>query len=145
LPSSEASVTHDLGSNFARHGYIAVALEFARWGLRLNRENPDLLADAIIWSGETDDETIQLQIHRLEAAPEAALRVANTLRGARLFLEAAKVLERLARLYRTSPEVFKALAKTYLEWGKEAEAKECFAKALALDPFHPTRDETSNN
>jgi tetratricopeptide (TPR) repeat protein len=131
----DAVVFHQLASVFSANKFPGAALELARWGLRLDPDEPDLLADQLIWSLEESAKTIEETVARIEKrSVDAAGRVGVSLWERKLYRQAILVFESLTTLNPQSATAWTNLGVNYQAAGDPQRAKACLERAQALDP-----------
>lgn len=136
-PSVEvAAACHEIGELFFISGRRKEALRVLTWGLALDAEQPDLLADQIVWSSEENTNTIQQTVAKLEKRSIiAADRVAIYLQQRKLNAQAVMVFARLTAIAPHSATLWAKLAVAYASDGEPKRSKQCLDYALALDPL----------
>ena len=129
-------ICHDIAATFAANEETRKALETVAWGLSLDPDQPDLLADRLICSGETDSDAINSALTLMERrSAKSAMRVGMSLLERKQSGQASMVFDRLVKLYPQSAPLWLALAASYEAGGQLSRANECFLRASALDPL----------
>jgi tetratricopeptide (TPR) repeat protein len=137
-PSSKAAAAcHPIAEQFFASGQPKQALDILAWGLGLDPEQPDLLADCLIGTKEEDIEIIVRDATVIEKRSVAAAnRVAVSLCQRALNRQAIAVLFHLTQIAPQSATLWAHLAVVYRTAGELKRAEECLDDALALDPLN---------
>ncbi len=133
--NGDALLCHQIATIFSVHDQPSLALKTMDWGFRVDAEQPDLLADRLVWQMEDDQNVIK---HDLIPIEKGALEVANRLGIAfweeKQYSNAILVFEHLTKLNPDSATVWCNLAVNYRAAGQTNRAKECLMRAVELDP-----------
>jgi tetratricopeptide (TPR) repeat protein len=133
--TTNAFLCHGLGTLLFRNGQIASALKMINWGLSLDSSEPNLLADRLIWTGETNIAVIDRTIeHMSESSLVPVLRIGEDLFRRGAYHVAARVFDRLVTLHERSATLWFHLGNSFLAAGNTSRALEAFSTSLTLDP-----------
>ncbi len=127
----------EVKSRFLRQGATAAGGALVALGLAYDAEDPELVADHLLFGAELSPAEFEEDLERLvERAPLEAHRLGQSLLQMRQFNAAKLVYQRISARYPNSPTAYKALSMCWrgLERGDEAEAAE--KRVGELDPLY---------
>jgi len=135
--AQQVLVAHELANLLWLNGHMQEALSLVNWGLQLNAEQPDLLADQLILTGVEDEKLLQQGAARIaRSSIAAATRVAVNLQHRKQHHQAIGVLNYLLEMSPSSTSLWCDLGISYIGIGESEHATECFESALRLDPMN---------
>lgn len=142
--NQDVALCHEIGSVLEANGQLAEALHMSDWGLYLDNNQPDLLADRLIWSMEEDPKIINDTVSRIaQCSVATASRVGVALSRRKRYAQAAAVFEHLLQLRPFSATLLHNLAEDYEGLGNLQRAKECIEYASSLDPANKNSIQTN--
>lgn len=138
--NKDAWVAHALAQVFMMNRQGQMALELVNWGLKLNPEQPDLLADRLILTLEEEPHRLETAIERIaKTSFEPAVRVGVDLQERGQYQLAGTLFEQLTRIRPTSVTAWRNLAAAYEHVGRLDDARRAFGALFSLDPAIDTR------
>jgi tetratricopeptide (TPR) repeat protein len=130
-----------LGRTYARMGEYERAVNVLKRAVALNPSEPDSyagLGDSLLWNGDVDEAIKALEIAtsidpRLSAEDLFSLGASYFMAGRAS--DAIRVLERITYRREGNPFIYAMLAATYVETGRDADARSAVAEARKLNPL----------
>jgi spermidine synthase len=135
LGPADAALFHKIALRLKENGQINTALKLVRWGLQIAPEEPYLLADEAILSGENDPKLFESIGSRVaKGSVDAANRLGVNLWASGQYDLAVVVFQKIVEVCPTSATAWHNLASNYRHGGHADLAAPLLAKAAALDP-----------
>jgi tetratricopeptide (TPR) repeat protein len=143
----DAEIYHQTARIFAEGKLRGKAIQALDWGLYLDAEQRDLLADHLILSDEDDSNIIDDTIQRVGTRSwDAASRVGVSFWKQKKYLLAIVVFQRLTKINPNAATAWYNLAINYQAASEPGLAQQAFDHAVGLDPgVNPEVDSRINS
>jgi hypothetical protein len=130
----DAWVAQDLQHLFVRNRQCEMALRVVNWGLELNPDQSDLIADRLILTMEERPQVLDSTIERIaKHSLESAIRVGASLRERGRVELSVRIFEQITRTCPTSIMAWRNLASSYGYANKLDKEREALCVLLGLD------------